>query len=157
MAEKIKNVNLRISVRLWERLLAVSGPLGYSRAAFIRLVLEGVAYSNNVSAYVPRKAKAFVEAVATAVPAVQPRQREPEPEYEEPPLRVATREDARHGEVTVSNFIVPLNWIDGEGNTRQQNLANGMNEYDGIYYTPPPLPKVDADVPPDENTNGVAH
>jgi hypothetical protein len=174
MAEKIKNVNLRISVRLWERLLAVSGPLGYSRAAFIRLVLEGVAYSNNVSAYVPRKAKAFIEAMGQmneplgrrmeTVPAAQamstyaPKSApEPEPEYEEPPLRVATREDARHGEVTVSNFIVPLNWIDGEGNTRQQNLANGVNEYDGIYYTPPPLPKADADVPPDENTNGVAH
>jgi hypothetical protein len=88
MAEKIKNVNLRISVRLWERLLAVSGPLGYSRAAFIRLVLEGVAYSNNVSAYVPRKAQGFVQAVAAAVPTVKPRQREPQPEYKEPPLRV---------------------------------------------------------------------
>ena len=153
MLDKSIKVNLLLPRSLWKALALASAAVGKSRAEFARTTL--------MAACAGQSAKGYPLSPTPSQPTRQPAETfirpEPEPQYEEPPLRVATREDARHGEVTVSNFIVPLNWIDGEGNTRQQNLANGVNEYDGIYYTPPPLPKADADVPPDENTNGVAH
>ncbi len=66
---------------------------------------------------------------------------EPEPEPDPVPeperLRMATREDAKIGMITTDLFDVPLDWIDGEGNTRAQNLEWGINEADGTFYLPP--------------------
>ena len=67
--EKAKNVNLLLAPSLWKRLLAVAGPLGQSRAAFIRVVLEQAAYSKDPGAYMPRAAQAFSAVAGPSGPA----------------------------------------------------------------------------------------
>jgi hypothetical protein len=83
MAEKLINVNLRLTASLWARLLTAAGNVGHGRAAFIRMVLEGAAYSKDPSVFVPRKAQGWMQPVA-APPRADPRP-EPEPEPEEEP------------------------------------------------------------------------
>lgn len=63
MAEKSIKVNLMLSRSLWDRLHRTSSMVGYSRASFIRLVLEGAANSKNPSMYVPSRVQSWMGAV----------------------------------------------------------------------------------------------
>jgi hypothetical protein len=57
-----------------------------------------------------------------------------------PPLELATRELAERGGIFAGEYDIPLDWIDDDGHTREENLAADAEEQGTPYYPPPLAP-----------------